>query len=69
MILVGKSAEARPLGRPRRRWEDSITIGSQRNHSEKSGLDSSGLGLGQVAGCCESGNEPSDSLKCGEFLD
>jgi hypothetical protein len=24
---------------------------------------------GQVAGSCESGNEPSDSIKCGKFLD
>ena len=24
MVLVGKSVEKRPLGRPRRRWEDSI---------------------------------------------
>jgi hypothetical protein len=22
---------------------------------------------GQVAGCCEDGNEPSGSLKCGDF--
>jgi hypothetical protein len=69
MILVGKPAKERPLGRPRRRWEDHITVGSQRNDSERSGLDSSGLGLGQVAGCCECGNEPPYSLICGEFLD
>jgi hypothetical protein len=24
---------------------------------------------GQVAGCCECGNESSGSIKCGEFLD
>jgi hypothetical protein len=24
---------------------------------------------GWVAGACECGNEPSDSIKCGEFLD
>jgi hypothetical protein len=29
----------------------------------------SGSGLGQVAGTCECGNEPSSSMKCGEFLD
>jgi hypothetical protein len=23
----------------------------------------------QMAGCCECGNEPSGSIKCGEFLD
>jgi len=32
-------------------------------------LDSSGSGKGQVAGSCECGNEPSDSIKYGEFLD
>ena len=33
------------------------------------GLDRSGSGYGQVAGTCECGNEPSGSIKCGEFLD
>jgi hypothetical protein len=32
-------------------------------------LDRSGLGQGQVAGCCEYGDEPSGSIKCGEFLE
>jgi hypothetical protein len=30
-------------------------------------LDSYGAGQGQVAGCCEHGNEPSLSIKAGEF--
>jgi hypothetical protein len=33
------------------------------------GLDSSGSGYGPVAGSCEHGNEPSGSIKVGEFLD
>ena len=33
------------------------------------GLDLSGSGLGQVVGSCECGNEPSGSIKCGEFFD
>ena len=33
------------------------------------GLDRSGSGYGQVTGTCEYGNEPSASIKCGEFLD
>ena len=33
------------------------------------GLDRSGSGQGQMAGCCECGNEPSCSTKCVEFLD
>jgi hypothetical protein len=49
--LVGKPEGKRPLGRPRRRWEDGI----------RCGLNSTGSGQGQVAGCCECGDEPSDS--------
>ena len=33
------------------------------------GLDRYDSGQGQVAGCCECGNEPSSSIKCGEFLE
>jgi hypothetical protein len=33
------------------------------------GLDWLGSGEGQVAGSCICGNEPSGSIKCGEFLD
>ena len=33
------------------------------------GLDRAGSGQGQVAGTSECGNEPSGSIKCGEFLD
>jgi len=35
----------------------------------KHGLDWSGSGQGQVAGACECGNEPPDSIKSEEFLD
>ena len=33
------------------------------------GLDWAGPGYRQVANACECGNEPSGSVKCGEFLD
>ena len=33
------------------------------------GLDCAGPGLRQVADACKYGNEPSSSVKCGEFLD
>jgi hypothetical protein len=67
-ILVGRPEGRRPLGRPRRRWEDNIKI------------DLREIGFGdvdwihwaqdrQVAGSCEHGNEPSGSIKCGKFLD
>ena len=29
MVLVGKAEGKRPLGRPRRRWEDNITMDLQ----------------------------------------
>ena len=32
------------------------------------GLDRAGSGYGQVADTCDCGNEPSVSIKCGEFL-
>ena len=32
-------------------------------------MDLSGSGLGQVAGSCECGNEPSGSISWGEFFD
>jgi hypothetical protein len=32
------------------------------------GLDWSGWGKGQLAGCCECGNEPPGFIKCGKFL-
>jgi hypothetical protein len=33
------------------------------------GLDRGGSGYEQMAGSCESSNEPSGPKKCGEFLD
>jgi hypothetical protein len=67
-VLVGESEGKRSLGRPRRRWEDNNK------------MDLREVGCGgmnwvelaqdrQVAGTCECGNEPSGSIKCGEFLD
>ena len=36
---------------------------------ERLGLDASGLRKGQVASCCERGNEPLGYIKCEHFLD
>jgi hypothetical protein len=57
-VLVGKPEGKRPLGRPRRRWEDGI-----RMDLGEIGLGgvSTGSGQGPVAGCCECGDEPSGS--------
>jgi hypothetical protein len=67
-VLVGKPEGRRPLGRPRRRWEDNIKT-DLREVGWGCGLDWAGSGKGQVAGACECGNEPSGSIKHGEFLD
>jgi hypothetical protein len=55
-ILVREPEGKRPLGRPRRRWNeirmDPRGIGS-------GGVDLVGSEQGQVVGCCEYGDEPS----------
>jgi hypothetical protein len=60
--LVGKPKGKRPLGRPRHRWEDGIRMHLREiGLGGGGGLDSTGSGQGPVAGCCESGDEPSGS--------
>ena len=66
---MGKPEGKRPLGIPRRRWEDNIKIDLQEVGRGLWGLDGVGSGYGQVAGAREYGNELSGSIKCGEFLD
>ena len=67
-VLVWKPEVKRPLERPRRRWKDNMKM-YLREVGWEHGLDRSYSGYGQAAVCCESGNEPSGSIKCGEFLD
>jgi hypothetical protein len=59
-VLVGKPEGKRPLGRPRRRWEDGVRM-DLREIGSGGGLDSTGSGQGPVAGCCECGDDPSGS--------
>ena len=61
-VLVGKPEEKRPLGRPRRRWDNNIKMDLQE-------VGCGGMDWIELAGTCECGNELSDSIKCGEFLD
>jgi hypothetical protein len=68
-VLVGKPDGNRTLGRPRRRWEGNIMADLQK------------VGCGSIDwielaqdryrwwAFCECSNEPSGSIKCGEFLD
>jgi hypothetical protein len=43
-VLVGKPEGKRPLGRPRRRWEDGIRMDLEEIGWGGSGMDSSGSG-------------------------
>jgi hypothetical protein len=52
----GKAEGKRPIGRPRRRWDDGI-----RTDLRENGLDSFGSGQGPEEGSCEHGDEPPDS--------
>jgi hypothetical protein len=60
-VLVGKSEGTRPLGRPRRRWEDGIRMDLREIGLGGCGLDSTGSGQGPVADCGECGDGPSGS--------
>ena len=66
-VLVGKPEGKRPLGRPRHIWEDNIKMDLQGSGMGGHGLNRSPSGQGQVACTCKYGNEPSGSIKCGEF--
>jgi hypothetical protein len=60
-VLVGKPEGKRPLGRPRRRWEDGIRMDLGKIGFGVCGLDSTDSGQAPVAGCCECGDEPAGS--------
>jgi hypothetical protein len=66
--LVGKPEGKKLLGRPIHRWEDNIKINLQKvGYGD---MDWIRLAQGrEMAGCCECGNEPSGSIKCGKFLE
>ena len=67
-VLLEKLEGRRPLGRPRRRCVDNNRMDLQEVGCGY--MDWIGLAQHrQVAHACECGNEPSDSVKCGEFLD
>jgi hypothetical protein len=68
-LLVKKPERKRPQGRPRRKWEDIIKMDLKEVGCGVYGLDRAASEEGQVVGTCECGNEPSGSIKCGEFLD
>ena len=66
-FLVGKPERKRPLGRPRRRWEDNIKMDLQ----EVGGGCGDWMELAQDRNswrALECGDEPSCSKKAGNFL-
>ena len=66
-VLVGKHEEKRLLGNIR--LCRGIILKRILNMIEWHGLDSSSSGYGQMAGCCENGDETLGSKKCGKFVD
>ena len=67
-VLVRKHEGKRPLGRPGRRWEDNIKMDLQ-EVGLRVGTGLSWLKIRPGGGHCECDNEPSGSIKCGEFFD
>jgi hypothetical protein len=55
------------FGRTKRGWKAIIKI--DLNYDGGGVQDLPGSGQGQVASCCEHGNEPAGCIKCGEFRD
>ena len=68
-VLVRKPEGRRPLGRPRHRWEDDIRMDLREVGCECVDWMELAQDRRQVACACECGDEPSGSIKCGEFLD
>jgi hypothetical protein len=67
-VLVGKPEGKWTSERSMHSWEDNI----KKDHQEVvwgHRLHWCSSGQGQVANCCECGNEPSGYIKCGKFLD
>jgi hypothetical protein len=62
---LGGPKVKRPLGRPRRRWEDNIKMDLGRQGS----MDSTVSGQGPVARFCKHNNEPSGSIMKAGFFD
>jgi hypothetical protein len=59
-VLVGKTNGRRPLGRP----GVDVRLILKCIFNKWDAVH----GLDEVSGTCECGNEPSGSIKCGEFL-
>jgi hypothetical protein len=67
-FLVGEPEGKRPLGRPRRRWEDNIKM-DLRKWDLGVWIGFIWLRIGAGGCSCEHGSKPLGRVKCGEFLD
>ena len=68
-VLVGKPEGKKPLGRPRRRWDENIRMDLQEVGCRVIDWIELAEDRGQVASTFECGNKASGSTQCGEFLD
>jgi hypothetical protein len=68
-VLVGKPERKRPLGRPRLRWVDNIRMDLQEVQCGYMDWIRLAQDRDRWWTLVECGNEPSGSVKCGEFLD
>jgi hypothetical protein len=67
-MLVERPEGKTLLCKHKHKGEDNIKMVITKMEPE-CGLDSSGPECGPKVGSCKHGNEPSCSVKCGEFLD
>jgi hypothetical protein len=62
-VLIGRPEDKRPLGRPRRRWEDNIKMNLRETGIDGTNRIPLAQDRVQLAGFCEDGNEPPGSIK------
>jgi hypothetical protein len=61
-VAVGKPEEQRPLGKPRHKWEDNM-----KDLQEAKWGDMDWIDVARNRDTCKCSNEPSGSIKCGEY--
>jgi hypothetical protein len=66
-VLVGRPEGKRPLGRPRRRWENNMKLDLREIGIDGANCIQLAQDKGPMAGFCEHGDEPSGSIKKGFF--
>jgi hypothetical protein len=67
-MLVGKSEVKRPLGRPRRIWENNIKMDLQEVGGDRGDWIELAQDTDRWAGTCGYGEELSSSINAGNFL-